>query len=54
MSSYKELYFYLFGALAQAAEYLEQGNTFLAYQSLITAQQNAEEACLEFDLLPEQ
>ena len=54
MTSYKDLYCYLFRAMAQATEYLEQGNVILAYQSLVTAQQEAEEACLQFDILPEQ
>ena len=54
MASYKDLYFYLFKALAQATEYIEQGNVILAYQSLVTAQQTAEEVCLEMDILPEQ
>ena len=54
MTSYKELYFHLFRAMAQAAEHLEQGNTVLAYQCLIAAQQEAEAAFLEFDILPEQ
>lgn len=53
-SSYKDLYFHLFGAMARAAEYLEQGNVILAYECLVTAQLEAEEACLEFDILPEQ
>jgi len=54
MTSYKDLYFYLFRALAQATEHLEQGNIILACECLIHAQQTAEEACLEFDILPEQ
>ena len=54
MTSYKDLYFYLFGALANAVEHLEKGDTLLACDCLITAQQKAEEAFLEFDILPEQ
>lgn len=54
MTSYRELYFYLFRMMAQAAEYLEQGNVILAYECLISAQLQAEEACLAYDLLPEQ
>ena len=52
--TYRELYFRLFGAMAQAAEYIEQGNVMLAYECLVSAQQEAEEACLESDILPEQ
>ena len=54
MTSYKDLYCYLFRAMAQATEYLEQGNIILACECLIHAQQEAEEACLQFDILPEQ
>ena len=54
MNSYKDLYFYLFGVLAQATEYIEQGKMDLAYQSLIRAQQEAEEAYLAVETLPEQ
>ena len=54
MNSYKDLYFHLFGVLAQATEYLEQGNADLAYQSLIRAQQEAEEAYLDADEFPDE
>ena len=52
--SYKDLYFRLFRASAQAVTYLEQGNTALALDCLIRAQQEAEEAFLDTDILPEQ
>lgn len=52
--SYRELYFRLFGAVATAAEYIEEGKTILAYQCLVDAQLEAEAACLELDILPEQ
>ena len=52
--NYRDLYFHLFGVVAQAAEYLEQGNIILAYEYLIKAQSEAEGACLESDILPEQ
>ena len=54
MNSYKELYCFLFRAMAQATEYLEQGKTILACDCLIRAQQIAEEACLEVDILPDE
>ena len=52
--NYKSLYFHLFGAMAQAVEYMEQGNIISAYECLVKAQLEAEEACLESDILPEQ
>ena len=52
--NYRDLYFHLFGVVAQAAEYLEQGNIILAYEHLVKAQSEAEEAYLESDILPEQ
>ena len=52
--SYRDLYFHLFGAMARAVEYIEQGHIPLAYDCLVNAQLEAEEACLEFDILPEQ
>ena len=47
MPDYKALYFRLFGVLADAVEYLEQGQPFLAKECLICAQQEAEEEYLE-------
>ena len=52
--SYKDLYFHLFGAMAQAVEHLEQGHILQAYDCLVKAQQETEEACLESNILPEQ
>lgn len=43
MPDYKKLYFKLFAAMADAVEYLEEGQPFLAKQRLIAAQQEAEE-----------
>jgi len=43
MSIYKELYFKLFAAVADAVEDMEQANYGKALQRLITAQQEAEE-----------
>ena len=54
MTSYRELYFHMFRAAAQAVEHLEQGQPLLARTCLIRAQQEAEDACLETDILPEQ
>ena len=53
-NSYKALYFHLFGAMARAAEHIEQGRILSAYNCLVKAQQEAEEMCLETDILPEQ
>ena len=43
MPNYQELYFKLFGAMADAVEYIENENYSLARQTLIAAQQQAEE-----------
>ena len=43
MPDYQALYFMLFAAIADATEYLEQGQPFLATQRLISVQQEAEE-----------
>lgn len=53
LTSYRALYFHLFRAMARAVEYIEQGQPLLARDCLIRAQQEAEEACLETDILPE-
>lgn len=52
--SYKKLYFHLFRAMARASEYMEQGNIILAYECLLAAQKEAESACMDLDILPEQ
>ena len=44
MPDYQELYFKLFGAVADALEHMEEDNYGLARQTLIAAQQQAEEA----------
>ena len=54
LDSYRKLYFFLFGAIAGATAEMEQGRVVLAYDRLVKAQQAAEAACLEFDILPEQ
>ena len=43
MSLYKELYYKLFAAMADAVEDIEQANYGKALQRLITAQQEVEE-----------
>ncbi len=43
MSLYRELYYKLFAAVADAVEDIEQANYGKALQRLITAQQEAEE-----------
>lgn len=53
MKSYKELYFDLFRALSKATSLLDDGQPEAAHQVLIIAQQNAEDAHLEADVLPE-
>lgn len=53
MPSYKELYFYLFAAIADAVEDLERGRVILAIRRLIAAQREAEERVLELDIVPE-
>ena len=47
MSIYRELYFYLFAALADAADLLERGDAAGALDLLVTVQQRAEEQVLE-------
>ena len=46
MITYEELYFKLFAAMADAVEHMENENYGLARQTLITAQQQAEEEYL--------
>jgi hypothetical protein len=53
MTTYKDLYFDLFAAAADATELLEQGKTILAHERLVRAQREAEAACVESDLLSE-
>ena len=53
MTSYKELYFDLFRKLARGTELLEQGQVIRAIDLLIRAQREAEERCLEADIIPE-
>lgn len=43
MPDYQALYFKLFGAVADAVEHMEKENYGLARQTLIAAQQEAEE-----------
>ena len=54
LDNYKELYFYLFSAIADATEHLERGETLLACDRLIRAQREAEASHMDFDILPEQ
>ena len=53
LDSYRKLYFFLFAAMADAVEHLEQGRTVLACDCLIRAQREAEAAHTEADILPE-
>lgn len=46
MTDYQKLYFKLFVAMADAVERIEEQNYGLARQTLITAQQQAEEEYL--------
>ena len=46
MPNYQALYFKLFAAMADAVEHMENGNYGLARQTLIMAQQEAEEEYL--------
>ena len=54
MHSYKDLYLHLFRAMSRATDLIEEGAVILAYQQLISAQQEAEDAVIEFDILPDQ
>ena len=54
LDSYRKLYFFLFGAIAEAAAEIELGRVIPAYNALVKAQQKAEAACMDFDILPEQ
>lgn len=47
MPNYKELYFKLFSAAADAVEAIEAMNFGQAKEVLIAAQQEAEEQCME-------
>ena len=47
MEDFKELYFYLFGKVADALEELEKENIGRAKELLLTAMQEAEEAYIE-------
>jgi len=52
--SYRKLYFFLFGAIAEAAAEIERGRVILAYDRLVSTQREAEAAHMEFDILPEE
>lgn len=49
MPNYKELYFQLFAAMADAVEAVDHNNFGQARDILIHAQQNAEEQCITED-----
>lgn len=53
MTSYRELYFYLFAAMADAVEDLERGEAILGIRRLTTALQEAEDRATEMDIVPE-
>lgn len=52
MNIYKKAYFLLFNAITDALEQLEQKQPFQMRQTLITAQQNAEELIISSDEEP--
>lgn len=54
VTSYKQLYFRLFNEITTALNYLEEGNVLLAIHLLQTAQELAEERCLQLDIIPEE
>lgn len=54
MQSYHSLYIHLFRALSTATQALEEGDIATAQRLLIAAQQEAEEAVLVQDILPEE
>ena len=54
LDSYRKLYFFLFAAMAEAVEHLEEGHAVLACDCLIRAQREAEAACMDIDIFPEQ
>ena len=47
MVDYKELYFHLFGVMADAVEALEKQNVGMAKEMLITAMRETEETYIE-------
>lgn len=49
MNIYKKAYFLLFNAITDALEQLERKQPFQMRQTLITAQQNAEELIISSD-----
>ena len=49
MSSYKDLYFKLFGAMADAVESLEHGEPIAAQKVLVAAMREAEDAAISRD-----
>ena len=53
MTTYRELYFYLFAAAADAADLLERGDTAGALDLLASAQRSAEEQILETEQVSE-
>ncbi|MBQ7255093.1 MAG: hypothetical protein IJS31_02455 [Oscillospiraceae bacterium] len=46
---YKSLYYKLFAKVADATDALELGNSELAYEILVEAQQSSEESFLQMD-----
>jgi len=53
MTTYKELYLFLFNTLTDAIEELEHGSPLRALLAMKQAQQTAEECHLEVDVIPE-
>ena len=51
--SYRELYFELFAAIADALEALQSGKIFRAIKILLRALAKGEEAHMRYDILPD-
>ena len=49
--TYKELYFFLYGQMADALEYLNQGNFIMGIYTLEQAHIKAEEMAIETDII---
>ena len=49
MNFYKDLYYKLFGAMADAVESLEHGEPIAAHKALVAAMREAEDAAISRD-----
>ena len=54
MQSYKELYFYLFGRIADALDSFYAGNAVEGIHQLEQAQIKTEEIVMEMDIIPDE